>query len=106
MIFLFIIKIIIDCINVFFYLNTRGVDFIGNYYINFNIIYYSSNIAGLKHDKMIELVHLMGRIYDHDIEGQEQFTTLQNVLDTFDVDNATGMYDIAEHMQAVKIIFF
>lgn len=51
---------------------------------------------------MLELVHLMGRIYDHDIEGQEQFTTLQNILDTYDVNNATGMYDISEHMIQVN----
>ncbi|XP_026467426.1 sodium channel protein Nach-like, partial [Ctenocephalides felis] len=57
-----------------------------------------ANLAGLKQAQMLELVHLMGRIYDHDIEGQEQFTTLQNILDTYDVNNATGMYDISEHM--------
>lgn len=44
------------------------------------------------------LVRYMGRMYDSDIEGMDEFVKFQDFLDTIDLNKTTGMFDAKEKL--------
>ncbi|CAO1382092.1 unnamed protein product [Diamesa hyperborea] len=45
-----------------------------------------------------KLVRYMGRMYDSDIEGMDEFVKFQDFLDTIDLNVTTGMFDAKEKL--------
>lgn len=50
-------------------------------------------------DRLIKRVSLMGHLYDLEIDGSDEFSKFQEVLDNFDSDNVTGMYDTLKKLK-------
>jgi len=51
------------------------------------------------HDTLMTLIRFMGRMYDADIEGIDQFVKFQEILDNFDSDKHTGIYNMQEKLR-------
>lgn len=49
--------------------------------------------------RLIDLIAYMGRLYDADIEGNDEFVKFQEVLDAVDSDKATGIYNTRQKLQ-------
>lgn len=44
-------------------------------------------------EKLVDLIRYFGRLYDADIEGAEVYGNFQDILDSIDSDNNTGVFD-------------
>jgi amiloride-sensitive sodium channel len=49
--------------------------------------------------RLINLIGYMGRLWDSDIEGVDEFSKFQDVLDKLDSDPKTGIYDTKEKLK-------
>lgn len=50
-------------------------------------------------ETLMNLIRYMGRMYDADIEGIDQFVKFQEILDNFDSDKTTGIYNMQEKLK-------
>ena len=50
-------------------------------------------------ETLMNLIRYMGRMYDADIEGIDQFAKFQEILDNFDSDKKTGIFDMQEKLK-------
>lgn len=46
--------------------------------------------------RLLDLVRYLGRLYDNDIEGVDQFVKFQEILDLIDSNKTTGIYNARE----------
>lgn len=48
---------------------------------------------------MVSLIRYLGRLYDADIEGIDEFGTFQDILDTVDSNVSTGVFNSREKLE-------
>lgn len=59
-------------------------------------------IPTVTEELLMERIKYLGRIYDNDIEGLEDMTWLQDILDRIDSNETTGFYDVRERMRQIS----
>lgn len=50
-------------------------------------------------DRIVGLIRYLGRLYDADIEGVDEFVKFQEILDTIDSNKTTGVFNAREKLQ-------
>jgi acid-sensing ion channel, other len=53
-------------------------------------------------EKLVGLIRYMGRLYDADIEGIDQFVKFQEILDLVDSNKTTGIFNMQEKLQRLS----
>ena len=49
--------------------------------------------------RLVNLIRYMGRIYDADLEGIDEFGTFQDILDSVDSNKTTGVFNTKEKLE-------
>lgn len=50
-------------------------------------------------EKLVNLIRYLGRLYDGDLEGIDEFRTFQDILDLVDSNKTTGIFNTKEKLE-------
>lgn len=50
-------------------------------------------------DKLMKMIQYLGRLYDNDIEGADEFSIFQEALDSVDSNVSTGIFNARARLQ-------